>query len=95
MAKNTSPVVHWCSHILPYAGPGYHRQQSSLRLSHLAGGAIRVKIDLALQLLAIHPDRHGPLIPNINLHVGTKNPTGNSKSIPGNGLFKTLDKWLS
>src|SRR5437868_933877 len=45
-----------------------------------------------LQLLAVKPDRHRTLIPNLNSHISTKYPTGDSEPITSNSLLEVLNE---
>src|SRR5947209_5706616 len=45
-----------------------------------------------LQLLAVKPDRHWPLIPNLNSHRSTENPTCDSKPIANESFLEMLNE---
>src|SRR5437016_9015715 len=53
-----------------------------------------VKIQLALQLLTVKPDRHRPSIQQLNLHICAKHTTFYFQPIGSNRIFKSFNQWL-
>src|SRR2546421_3283567 len=45
-----------------------------------------------LQLLAVKPNRDRSLIPNLNSHISTENPTSDSKAIAGKSILEMLNE---